>query len=301
MRADHDRAPRLLIDASHKPWIVGCTLAAVASLAAYVGLGQREPDGLRAGSTPGLWLGVAGTACMVFAGLLPAIRKFPRRRLPYRRWWLKGHIWLGLLSVVLILCHAGFRIGGPLEQALLAVFGVTILSGVLGLVFQTFLPRRMTVQVPCEVPFEQIPHACRVLRGHADDLVESICGPYEPGGGQSYASGGHAKLTPETKARFRELYEAEVRPFLSDRPVKVSRLSDPLRSEEVFAEMNAMPEIAAVAEEAAKLRTFCTERRLLAEQERLHRWLHGWLLVHVPVSAALLGLGVAHVWTAMRY
>ena len=43
------------------------------------------------------------------------------------------------------------------------------------------------------------------------------------------------------------------------------------------------------------------ERRRLAEQERLHGWLHGWLLLHIPLSAALLVLGVAHAVTALYY
>jgi hypothetical protein len=56
-----------------------------------------------------------------------------------------------------------------------------------------------------------------------------------------------------------------------------------------------------VDEQASELKTFCTERRLLAEQERLYRWLHGWLAVHVPLSVAVLVLGAIHVWTALKY
>ena len=45
----------------------------------------------------------------------------------------------------------------------------------------------------------------------------------------------------------------------------------------------------------------CEERRLLREQERMHFWLHSWLLVHVPLSAALLVLGAAHVVMSLYY
>ena len=50
-----------------------------------------------------------------------------------------------------------------------------------------------------------------------------------------------------------------------------------------------------------ELEALCRERRRLAEQERLHGWLHGWLLLHIPLSAALLVLGVAHAVTALYY
>jgi hypothetical protein len=56
-----------------------------------------------------------------------------------------------------------------------------------------------------------------------------------------------------------------------------------------------------VAAALDRLEELCRERRRLAEQDRLHRWLHAWLLVHVPLSAALLVLGVVHAVTALYY
>jgi hypothetical protein len=48
-------------------------------------------------------------------------------------------------------------------------------------------------------------------------------------------------------------------------------------------------------------RTSCEERRLLAEQERLRFWLRSWLCPHVPLSAALTILSVAHVIQMLCY
>jgi len=39
----------------------------------------------------------------------------------------------------------------------------------------------------------------------------------------------------------------------------------------------------------------------LLRQERLHRWLHGWLLLHIPLSLALILLGAVHAVMALRY
>ncbi len=49
------------------------------------------------------------------------------------------------------------------------------------------------------------------------------------------------------------------------------------------------------------LENICEEERQLNRQTRLYRWLHGWLLVHVPLSIALLVLGAVHAVMALRY
>jgi hypothetical protein len=50
-----------------------------------------------------------------------------------------------------------------------------------------------------------------------------------------------------------------------------------------------------------EIQDICEERRQLAVQRRLHHWLHGWLLVHVPLSYALLLLSIVHAVVALRY
>jgi hypothetical protein len=45
----------------------------------------------------------------------------------------------------------------------------------------------------------------------------------------------------------------------------------------------------------------CTMRRQLDLQIRIHHWLHGWLLVHVPLSVALGILLLIHVPVALMY
>lgn len=294
------RVRSLLIDSSHKWWFIVFAVGAVGAPVLYEVLGRHEPNGLTGGSTVGLWYGVAGAALMLYAGLLAVVRKLPRKRFPFtRQWWLRGHIWLGLLSVVVIACHSHYRFGGPLEQALWIAFALTIATGVYGLALQGFLPHWMTSRVICEIPYEQIPVVCRIMLEKADALIDTLCGAVNEKSGT--ADGGSAKLGGSTKARLRAIYESEVRPFLIEPRASSSRLAHSVRAAEVFAEIDSLPGIDAVDEQASELKTFCTERRLLAEQERLYRWLHGWLAVHVPLSVAVLVLGAIHVWTALKY
>ena len=49
------------------------------------------------------------------------------------------------------------------------------------------------------------------------------------------------------------------------------------------------------------LEGICEEERQLILQRRIYHWLHAWLLVHVPLSIALLVLGGVHAVLALRY
>ena len=50
-----------------------------------------------------------------------------------------------------------------------------------------------------------------------------------------------------------------------------------------------------------RLAALCEESRQLEVQMRLHRWLHGWLFVHAPISFALFVLTAFHIWFALSY
>ena len=54
-------------------------------------------------------------------------------------------------------------------------------------------------------------------------------------------------------------------------------------------------------EALAELADLCEERRQLAVQSRIHLWMHGWLLIHAPLTMALLVLAAVHAVQALRY
>jgi len=276
----------LLLDRTHRWWALATVALAVFAVSLHDFLGRDVPGGLGGGTTVGLWYGLAGAALMLFAGALSAHRRLMAVRwLPMRRWvgmrqtWLRGHIWLGLLSVVVILCHANYRLGGPLEVALWAVLAVTVLSGVVGLAFQTVLPRLITNRAQAEAPYEQVPHLCAMMRRDADDALAAA----------EAKLAAHAAAVEEMRA-----FHARARAFLAADYDRASPLASPLRAELLFARLRSVPGAEVAREEVARLEVLCDERRQLSEQARLHRWLHLWLLVHVPVTVALLVLGTAH-------
>jgi hypothetical protein len=299
----------VLLDRRQTPWVIATVAAGAGAVGLYVWLDRRTPGGLTGGSTVGLWYGVAGSLLMVYAGLLAAHRSVPALwwLVGPRQTWLRGHIWLGLLSVVVIACHAHARLGGPLEIALWLVLAAVILSGVYGLFLQQVLPRWLARRFPDEAPYGQIPYLCRRLRERADELVDEVAPETAVKVADSRAS-----FTEETfAAELRTFHDRLVRPFLAAPAPPGSELITELHSDTLFSALrtrlglrrtdrpdDAPDSVAAALDELEEL---CRDRRRLAEQERLHHWLHTWLLLHVPLSAALLVLGVAHAVTALYY
>ena len=97
-----------------------------------------------------------------------------------------------------------------------------------------------------------------------------------------------------------KFYLDEVRPFLAPRYLRRSTLAGASSGMRVFATVKAtLP--AEMHAALARVAELCEERRQLATQVRIHHWLHGWELVHVPLTLALIVLGALHAVTAVYF
>lgn len=301
----------VLINADHRGAAV-LTAAVTAGLTgAYVAYVRASPYGPSGGSWPGLAFGIAGTAAMLVAGLLAARRKVRTWRIGSALVWMQLHIWLGVLAVPLILFHGGFRLGGPLTTVLMVTFAVVTGTGLLGLALQQLLPAMMTARVPLETVATQIAHVRAGLAVDAYELVASIAGPIpeaaeeqawmaaeaeatrlRPGNWRQVSRQPAATGPVAEAAQLRAFYLAEIRPFLGAgrrRPVHPPDFGPPAA---------AAPEWRSLLERLAGI---CEEARQLTLQERFQWWLHGWVLVHAPLSFLLLVLTGVHVFFALRY
>jgi hypothetical protein len=242
---------------------------------------------------------------MAFEGLLAARRKLRTLRLGSAQLWMRAHIWLGLLAVMLILCHAGFALGGPLTTALMALLILVVVSGVYGLLLQQFLPRLMTERVPLETIYSQITNVQRELDAAARATVESVVGVVsneeQPHAGaardeqqwKAIERPAAAAMAAPAAEPLRALYENEVRPYLL-RAESARRQPPDLQG----ATLELSPDLHPVI---AQLRALCEESRQLEVQRRLHGWLHNWLFVHAPLSFALFVLVAVHIYFALRF
>jgi hypothetical protein len=292
------------IDGTHRIWLVASLIILGVATAVYIAYAARSPSGLSGGSAIGLAFGIIGSAFMVFAGLLAARKKVPVWRLGRATGWMRGHLWLGLLSLPLICFHAGFRFGGLLTSVLMVLLIIVVASGLFGAVLQHYMPSIVTAQVPMETIFEQIDNIRVQLIAEADEMVDTICGP------PSLEIAAIARImpvgsTPEASASgdtlpLRKFYSREMRPFLRNEKTQTRTLSDEAKANALFEGLRTLLPIS-FHETIRNLEQICEEERQLRRQIKFHHWLHGWLMLHVPLSLALLLLGCAHAIMALRY
>ncbi|MBI3839834.1 MAG: hypothetical protein HY288_18075 [Planctomycetia bacterium] len=258
---------------------------------------------------------------------------WPRKRL--RAWrigraqaWLRAHIWLGLLSVPLVFLHSGGHLGAPLSVTLVVFFTVVIASGLWGLALQQYLPRLMFDRVPAETIYSEIEQISAQNCYDAEDVMLAVCGPAkdrdyarlrpdveESEGG--YLTVGGYRAVGKTRGKvlqaraptvavpnsepLRIAFYTLIGPYLkSGGRRQVTLLGDPLRSAQLFHELKARLDPAAHSA-VDEIEDLCSQRRQFDLQTQLHHWLHGWLLVHAPLSVMLFVLLIVHIYVACKY
>lgn len=254
--------------------------------------------------------------------------------------WMKAHLWLGLLSLPLFYLHCGFRFGGAYTSLLAWCFLAVIGSGVLGWIAQTWVPRWLWEQVPRETVFGEIEQVAAQYATDAARIVQLTCGDGEtanpstgPRGERSPrdrdANDTQLGEPPEERLRagaarrvgtridrdpagrveyppvarcgaLRQAYERDLRDYMTRGATTDTRLAGRASQQTYFAALRAL--VPAEAHPAVSaLADLCESRRQLDEQRRWHWILHGWLCLHLPLSATLVILLIAHVFFALRY
>ena len=324
------------MDRTQRGWALASLAILAISAVVYVLYAFESPQGPRGGSAIGLLFGIAGFAFMIFAALLGARKRVPTWRVGRAQAWMREHLWLGFLALPLILFHGGFHFGGALTRILMWLLLITVFSGVFGAALQHYVPRAMTSDVPLETIYDEIGNVRSLLREEADRALETLCGSLGLGkssSGEVRRAGGFTALrsmaaaavplrtsaavsagasaavaaapeiillSEEESAPLRRFYLSEMRPFLERPKLHGQRLGDAAKASSAFAGLRTLLP-AATQVTLGDLEDICDEARQLTRQERLHLWLHGWLLLHIPLSLALILLGAIHAVMALRY
>jgi len=296
------------INRDSRGWIIVCVLILAAGVGFYVPYAQnaQKSGGPSGGTWYGIIYGSVGSAFMLFALLLGLKKRVRTMRIGRAYWWMQGHVWLGTIAYPIILLHSGFRWGGPFTQILMWLFTIVVVSGIIGIIIQQLMPEKLLREVQFETIYEQIEHVVEQLQSEADTIVHEVVGEAK---GEAFETevvpAGAAVATAEAtnvKAAkdFMEFYTNEVKPYLTAHVPKNTKFTSELAAQVVFDHVRAtMPKAMHTA--LTDLATIVEERRQLAQQKRMHHILHGWLIVHVPLSYALMLLAAWHAVYALRF
>lgn len=303
----------MIINQSHRAWLIASLILLGLAGLLYIPYVLRSVTGVSGGSVPGLIYAGVGSAMMVFAGLLGVRKKYRIWRVGRATWWMRGHLWVGFLSFPFILFHAGFRLGnGALTRVLMALFLVVFISGILGAVVQHFMPRMMTERVPMETIYEQIDRVEEQLVNEAAQIVSDVGAQIEQAIEREEVAGELLQVTRKAKKgatveteervskKITDFFESQIKPYLTSRHSEKHLLGNSVQATAAFQQLRVLvPQ--ALWPKFEDLENICEEKRELDRQRRLHKFLHGWLLFHIPASYALLLLGAVHAVVALRY
>jgi hypothetical protein len=317
----------------HSRWFIGAVVAALVATAWTVFAGSRSGRWPGGGSLSGLTLGIVAAVIFLFELALVAKKT---KRFRTARWmfsaqtWLKAHIWLGLLTIPLVVLHSGGRIGGTLTTIFVVVYGVVIASGIWGLAMQNVLPRMLLDGAPAETVYSQIDRVGRQYATEARRLVLLSCGGEDELGGTAGlpSSARHEALTTATHAihgaprhvglqvkrsphpagersapspspAVQKALDHDIGPFLNT-GIASGSLGSRQRNQWYFDDLRlrVAPELRTLVDQ---LEDLCERRRQLNLQRRMHFWLHNWLWLHLPLSVALIILLGVHVIFALRF
>jgi hypothetical protein len=236
------------------------------------------------GSAFGLGYGGLGLAAIL------ALLWFGVRKRSYRStWgrletWLHVHVYLGLLSLFVVLFHTGFRFEDKVAVAAFAVLAVVVLSGLLGAIFYTTLPRRMSA-VDSDLTAEQISE-------QLNQLARSM-----------------ARLASGKSAALQRVYQELLAEALPLRLAgwRVLGRRGRRRHHEGPAPWAAHLARVRPAEQEDLRQLLVLYRQhqelhdRLAAQQRYRNLLDVWLWVHLPLSIVLVVLVAAHLAGALFF
>lgn len=306
------------IDRSHTPWAIAIGVITLVCAALYLGAQSGDgripllriplPEWLLDSSSPrntvgakplGLTFGIVAFLIFLFASALGVRKKRRLWRIGSVQSWLRAHIWLTILTIPLVLFHCGFELGGMHTSILFWLYAIVMVSGFFGLAMQHFLPHIMMERLPREWVYEQIPNVRATTFEAALEFTKQLEDAIKAQ--PAVATGGSTMTATDASPKIiLEFLRGDLMPFLADTSAKRTRLAERRTSDEVLKLLrvnvsdNYRPQV-------DEIKGWCDDHRLMAYQERLHHWLHGWLVFHVPFSFLLLVWTVWHIFITFTY
>lgn len=236
------------------------------------------------GSIEGLLYGVVGTVLIGVLMYLGIRRRSYSSHMGTLQGWVSAHVYLGLLTLLVIPLHAGFRFGWDVHTLAFALLVLVVLSGVVGILLYCVLPGRLTrleARQQADKIDPELTGLLESMRTLVKDKSDVLVGIYktELAMSQARIPSGWSLLRGQT----RDLL-AERSADLAAKAIKV-----PLEEQATFQVLSQL-----------LLKKAQLESNLL-HQMQLRNALKAWLYIHVPVSIAMVCAVVVHLIAVFWY
>ncbi len=233
----------------------------------------------------GLTYGTLAALLMLGAALLGMRRRMTKFALKHRmgkaQTWLQFHLYGGMLCLLLVLMHTGFRVPHGVLTWWLWLLSIWVsVSGVIGVFLQKWIPKLLASGLAMEVLYERIPELVAEIRERANGLAQNCTDTLQEFYRKHIA---YALATPQARL----IYYVDITGGVQARLKQFEYVRGLL-----------------VVEEKEKLNQLeaCYKAKLEIDAHfTLQRALRWWLLLHVPASLVLLALLGLHVFAVLYY
>ena len=247
----------------------------------YVWYSRREfPHG---GSVWGLAYGIGGFLLILLLAFFGIRKRWYRSNFGTLEQWLQSHIYLGVLVLVILLCHTGGRFNDKMAVLTLLLVVVVVGSGVLGAVLYVTVPRMLT-EVESNLTVEEL----------SDQLNQS--------------AKQMSRIAATRSAPFQRIHDELIREgmpgWLAGWRLLFSKIG---KQQTAGGDWTALLSLVPKAEQEELRQMLVVSRQRkelllrLIYQQRYKNILEVWLYVHIPFTIALMVFAVVHVVAVLYY
>lgn len=289
-------------------WAKLALLLCAASIVAYA---WHEPvDGPNGGTWLGYTLGTVGALLILWLLWLGVRKRRYRGGLGTVKGWASAHVYLGLSLLVIATLHSGVQFGWNIHTLAYALMVLVVLSGIWGLIAYDRLPTRITQlraggsrEAWIEEMFDLNEQALKLADRVAPDVHQRMVASADKlrvGGNLRQQIFGRESVQEQQSlrenlerriAQLRAVSGAEAAPE-STAVFMAGQLQKPRASEHEAGDLQKLLDV------IGRRNALVTR---INQDISLHTRLQLWLLVHVPLSLALLAALIAHVVSVFFY
>ncbi len=265
-------------------YLIMAALAGAALLGSYAYYASdTTPSG---GTVGGLIYGSLGLAAILVLMFMGIRKRSYASHLGTVQGWVSAHIYLGLLTLLVIPMHAGFHFGWDVHTLAFVLLVVVVLSGLGGLMLYLTVPPMLTKYESGMLP-DKIESELNRIVGEMKPLASGKTGLFQ----RFYFEEAWRAFT--TKPQGWRLLFANPKPSspLNARVQYLNRILPqiPASQHEDFSQFSAL------VLQKSEMESY------LAGQMRLKNALQAWLYMHVPVSIAMVAAVIVHLLVVFYY
>ena len=236
------------------------------------------------GSTLGLTLGIAGFLLILLLAFFGIRKRWYRSTFGTLEQWLQSHIYLGILTLVILVFHTGGRFNDKIAVTTLILLAIVVASGILGAVLYVTVPRLLT-EVESELTVDEISEQLNQIGKQMARIASGRSEPFQ--------------------RIFDQLINESTPGWLGGWRLILSRLGrrKSLSTTDLSRLLGLVPKT-----EEAELRQMLVVSRQRKEllirllfQQRYKNVLEAWLYIHVPFTIALILFAIVHIAAVFYY